>query len=238
MKNAKTTIVTLIFTLIMIFGSIYCVYSQNDNNPKSSLNLYVNNAYEQIEDRYISDFDSLAYMKKLRLGYVSIAYENYFDNGNSHEFELMPFSIGFDDYYGERYYNINNATWGYGQNLLYVESTFRYQYNIRITDWFFIGLSPKITYNFTSVKPISSMYYPKNLHVFNFATEIIPGFQTRIFNDVYFGISFPFRIFASEYYIRKIENPNLSIDNQKGKGFKNRYLPYKYYLRLGLKYKF
>ncbi|MGC9331978.1 MAG: hypothetical protein ACP5DZ_08915, partial [Bacteroidales bacterium] len=167
--------------------------------------------------------------------------ESYFDNGNSHEFELMPFSIGFVDYYGGRFKSIHgNDTifWGYGQNILFIESAFRYQYNIRITDWFFIGLSPKITYNFMSEKPVSSMYYPKNQHVFNFATEVIPNFQKQIFNDFYMTISIPFRVYEVEYYIRKIENPLVSLDNQKAKGLINRVLPYKYYLRLGLKYNF
>lgn len=238
MKNTKTTIRKGFFIVIITVGSIYGAYSQDDNNHKSSLNVYVNNAYEQIENRYVADFDSLVFMKRLRLGYVSIAYESYFDNGNSHEFELMPFSMNFNDYYGERFYNINNVRLGYGQKILNVESAFRYQYNIRITNWFFIGLSPKITYNFISEKPVSSLYYPKKQHVINFATEVIPNFQKQIFNDFYMTISIPFRVYEVEYYIRKIENPRVSLDNQTSLGIVNQFFPYKYYLRFGLKYNF
>ncbi|MEA3317986.1 MAG: hypothetical protein U9R54_08515 [Bacteroidota bacterium] len=237
MKNTKTTFGKCFFIVIITFGSIYCAYSQDDNDAKSSLNIYVNNAYEQIENRYVSDFDSLVFMKRLRLGYVSIAYESYFDNGNSHEFELMPFSMNYSHDVGFEAYRDNPKKYLYGYKSIFYETYFRYQYNWNFLNNFYIGISTSLIYDY--FKGEQNIYYTLPEHVehdISMSFSIIPGYKTKLYKELYFTFNIPVKIFEIEYFKRKALPP--LFGNLHGTGLEYILFPKKYYLRLGLKYNF
>ena len=221
--------------------------AQNDTIKHKYLKVFLNGKYAQYENNIA--YGHLPLHNSFRsdnvdftFGFLSICHEKYFKNGNSREIEILPFSISYkkdDGYYYDSISNYNRPR-DYSAEVFSFETNFSYQYNLKFNKKRngnfkpYFGFSSSLFYYYKSTKPINSYFYDTNVSQIGLGLSVIPSISYKICDNIFLDFNIPIRFFDYVYEKTKIDNPPIPKDHIITENLYNKWLPKKYYLRIGL----